>query len=146
MSAKPTIRFSREASLSRPVATYLRASGYTRVAREIPFYDRSIDLYAFSDASGWSVAVELKLSRWRKAFTQALLYQLCADIVSVALPAQQATRVDLKTLDEHGIGLLAVRDDGVCEERLAARPLGLLRDDYKVECKVLMKRKDRWRR
>jgi len=146
MSAEQTTRYSAESLLSRPVAAYLRARGYDYVAREIPFYDRSIDLYAFCEETNWSLAVELKLTRWRKAFTQALLYQLCADVAVVALPAREAARVDMQALAEHGVGLLAVLNDGSCEERLAPRPPGVLRDDYKTECKLLMRRKSRWRR
>jgi len=128
------------------VAAYLRTCGYDRIAREIPFYDRSIDIYALSQDANWSLAVELKLTKWRKALTQALVYQLCADVAILALPVRQADRVDLEALREHGVGLLAVRNDGSCEERLSPRSPGVLREDYKSECKALVHRKSRWQR
>lgn len=141
MPGERMTRFRLEAALSRPVAAYLRACGYDRVAREIPFYDRSIDLYGCREEANWTIAVELKLTKWRRALAQALVYQLCADVAVLALPARHADRVDLDVLRQHGVGLLAVLNDGACEERLSPRPPGVLREDYKTECRALMGRK-----
>jgi len=143
MPEERTTRYRHEAALTRPVTAYLRSCGYNRVAREVPFYDHSIDLYALNESGDWSIAVELKLDRWRRALAQALLYQLCADVVTVALPMKHADRVDLSTYAVHGVGLVAVKNDGRCEERLTPRPAGVMRQDYKTECKALMRGKSR---
>jgi len=145
MPAERTTRFKREAALRRPVTAYLRSCGFDWVAGEIPFYDRSIDLYAVKESSDWCMAVELKLEKWRRALAQALVYQLCADVAILALPERQANGVDLGSLAHHGVGLLAVRNDGTCEERLRPSPAGVLREDYKTECKALGQGKARWR-
>ncbi|GAG43766.1 unnamed protein product, partial [marine sediment metagenome] len=57
------------------------------------FYEYRIDLFAFSQKLDVTIAVELKLHRWRRALEQSLLYQLCADFVFIALPAPTIARV-----------------------------------------------------
>jgi hypothetical protein len=146
MSVERTTRFKLEAALARPVASYLRSRGYNRIAREVPFYDRSIDLYGWREGANRSIAVELKLAKWRRALAQATVYQLCADVAMLALPARQADHVDLEALREYGVGLLAVTDAGKCEERLCARATSVLREDYKTECRALMRGRSRWQR
>ena len=62
---------------------------------ELPFYEYRIDLYGFSCEENSTVAIELKLSDWRRAVEQAMLYQLCADLVYIAMPERATKRVDL---------------------------------------------------
>lgn len=105
-----------ECDLCLPVRRFLNREGYGRVVRELPFFDRSIDVYgvAWSDGAktvegAKTIAVELKLSKWQKALHQAALYQLCSDYSYVAMPKKVAQSLvacdDFKTA---GIGILSV--------------------------------------
>src|SRR5438093_6134913 len=109
----------RERDLLLPVANYARRLGYRMQTFELPFYDYRIDLYAFSKVSRATVAVELKLRKWKRALEQAMIYQLCSDFVYIALPLSVANRVDREALRAYGIGLIAVCENG-CRTLLEA--------------------------
>ncbi len=105
-----------ECDLSLPVRRFLSREGYNRVVRELPFFDRSIDVYgvAWADQArtvegAKTIAVELKLSKWQKALHQAALYQLCSDYSYVAMPKKIAQAlVDCESFKAAGIGILSV--------------------------------------
>jgi hypothetical protein len=105
-----------ECDLSLPVRRFLNREGYDRVIRELPFFDRSIDVYgvAWADEAktadaAKTIAVELKLSKWQKALHQAALYQLCSDYSYVAMPKKIAqTLVEHEDFKAAGIGILSV--------------------------------------
>jgi hypothetical protein len=101
-----------ECDLSLPVRKFLNREGYDRVIRELPFFDRSIDVYGVAwadeakttDAAN-TIAVELKLRKWQTALHQAALYQLCSDYSYVAMPKNVAqTLVERKDFIAAGIG------------------------------------------
>lgn len=124
--------FDREQLLCAPVRRFLRARGFVHVAVELQFYEYHIDLYGYSPANALSVAVELKLTRWRRALEQAIRYQLCADLVFIAVPDYVAPRIDEALLADYGIGLLSVSPrPRACRERMAAFPSASLLPDYK---------------
>ena len=81
--------FDREYKLVDPVVRYFSRQTYTLHECELQFYDYRMDVYGFSRHLGLTVAIELKLIKWRQALRQALPYQLCADLVYVAMPIQQ---------------------------------------------------------
>lgn len=99
-----------ERDLWLPVRRFLNREGYSRVIRELSFFDRSIDLYGVAwDNGDRTIAVELKLTKWQKALHQAALYQLCSDYSYVAMPKKiahvLAQHEDFKAA---GIGILSV--------------------------------------
>lgn len=96
-----------EAILVEQVMEFYSHKGY-RVYLEIPFGARRIDVFAIHPKSGQTVAVEAKLSHWKRAFKQARVCLLCADRVYVALPGEYAKRIDESAFRELGIGLLSV--------------------------------------
>jgi hypothetical protein len=106
--------------LTLPVEKHLVRRGFTRVTTELPFFEQRIDVYGYAKTRNETVAVELKLTKWKRAVKQALLYQLCADLVYVAMPARSAKRVHREELSEHGIGLISVADSGRCAVMLPA--------------------------
>ncbi len=120
----------KESELLPIVAAFLRQRSYLHQETELPFYGYRIDLYAVSPSSE-AVAIELKLKDWRRALDQALIYQLCADLVSLALPSQVCSRVDKDQLRRHGIGLLAVSADGGCTELLPAVHSSFVKASYR---------------
>ena len=127
-----TTTFSREEDLAVPVARYFRNRAFRLQSSEVPFYEYRIDMYVYSQREDLAVAVELKLTRWSRALEQALLYQLCSDLVYIAMPQKEIRRVDLKVLEEHGVGLIAVGEER-CREVVSAVPSLVLRKHYRDE-------------
>ncbi len=125
------IDLTKESSLLNPVAQYIKRKGYRIQAQELPFYQRSVDIYAFSTTNNKTIAIELKLHKWKKAIEQALLYQLCADEAYIAMPKKFIGRVSLDMLAKYGIGLLSVSRTGRCRKIVEARQSSVLRMGYK---------------
>ena len=124
--------FRRENALSAPVRSFLRGRGFAHLANELPFYEYRIDVYGYSPKRALSVAVELKLFKWQRAFEQAQRYQLCADLVFIAMPDSVIHRIDRASLLSHGIGLLAISaSTRRCKEAVAAAPSEFLLPGYK---------------
>jgi hypothetical protein len=73
----------------------------------------------------------LKLTDWRRALEQALLYQLCSDFVYIAMPESSALRVDKAELQNNRIGLISVAKSGKCSFLLPAIEHGEVREFYR---------------
>jgi hypothetical protein len=95
-------------------------------------------MYVYSQREDIAVAVELKLTKWSRALEQALLYQLCSDLVYIAMPQSEIKRVDLRALGEHGIGLIAVGEER-CKEMLRAAPSEVVRKHYREEYLTMLR-------
>jgi hypothetical protein len=121
----------RESGLYGPVAAYAHNKGFYRQQSEVQFYEYRIDLYGFSRRLGLTVAIELKMYNWRRAIEQGLIYQLCSDIVYIALPLRTAIRVEMEAFRNHGIGLIGVRETGRCFQLLEAVPSAVTRSHYR---------------
>jgi hypothetical protein len=121
----------REASLYGPVASYVRRMGYRRQEPELNFFEYRIDLYGLSKKLGSTLAVELKLNNWRRALEQALIYQLCSDFVYIAVPLITALRVQRDLLCRHGIGLIAIAENGRCQVIVHSSQSSVVRGHYK---------------
>jgi hypothetical protein len=87
--------------------TILQAQGYA-VRCEVPFWLHRIDVLANNLITGQVYAIEAKLHNWRKALSQARVYQLCTPMVVVAMPEQFAHRARLADLQACGVGLWSV--------------------------------------
>ena len=122
--------FEREHLMADPVIRYFASQSYTRHECELQFYDYRMDVYGFSSHLGLTVAIELKLFKWRRALKQALPYQLCADLVYLAMPQDNIHPVDLSELQYHNIGLIAVGMEG-CREILPAGRTFLVQPYYR---------------
>ena len=116
-----------------PVSRYAHRRSFRWQCPEMQFYEYSIDLYGFSRIQDLTIAVELKLLRWKRAFEQALLYQLCADLVYIAVPVTTVRRVEIPLLAEHGIGLIAVDANDRCRQVLEATRSEVLRRSYRTD-------------
>jgi hypothetical protein len=75
---------------------FARLNGFIPIAKEI-------------------VAIEAKVSDWRKGAIQAKRYRWFADRVYLAISARYEHRVQRDLLQKHGIGLLSVEKDCVTE-------------------------------
>ncbi len=133
--------FERESLLYPLVADYKRRQSFQLQAPEMQFYEYRIDLFGYSQTLNLSVSVELKLTNWRRAIEQALLYQLCSDYSFIALPESTVKRVDLGLLTCHGIGLIAVGEAGNCREVLSAAQSNVVRAFYRDAYIELLQRR-----
>jgi len=129
--------FRREQELAGPVARFLRNRAFRLQSAEVQFFEHRMDLYGYSAREDRTIAVELKLTKWSRAVEQALLYQLCSDLVYIAMPRTVVPRVDLDVLVGHGVGLIAV-GDGRCWEVLVAAPSQVVRQHYRDEYLALL--------
>lgn len=125
------IDLTKESSLLNPVMGYIKRNGFRIHGMELPFYQRSVDIYGFSRTTDKTIAIELKLHKWKKAFRQALIYQLCADEAYIAMPQKYTSRVDFDLLSEHGIGLISVSEAGRCRKLIEAKQSLVVRIDYR---------------
>lgn len=98
----------REEDLRAPVRAHLEDQGYT-VRDEVWINGRIADLYAY-EQGGEPVAVELKLTNWKKAIRQAEAYQLGAVYTYVALPVLHVSKVlrQASALRSRNVGLFGV--------------------------------------
>src|SRR5262249_2244666 len=113
-------------------AKFAERQGFCLQENELPFYEYRIDLYGFSVHQNSTIAFELKLSNWRRALEQALLYQLCSDYVYIAMPERSAGKVDIAELKGQGIGLISVLDSGDCSCLLPAAVHSEVRQFYRA--------------
>ncbi len=123
--------FRKESALLDPVRGSLRRHGYHRQRPEVQFFEYSMDLYAYAPTKKTTTAVELKLRRWMRGFQQALIYQLCADFVYLALPMCAAERVDRPLLAKHGLGLIGIHPEPRCIVLLKARQSTVVMPSYR---------------
>jgi hypothetical protein len=124
-------KFYKESQLLEPVARFAKRKGFCLQEVELPFYKYRIDLYGFSRKSDATVAIELKLNDWRQALKQSLLYQLCADLVYIAMPESSVKRVVRAELQLNGVGLIAVLESGGCSCVLQAKEHAEVRPFYR---------------
>lgn len=123
--------FPSESTLLAPVQRSLRRRGFGHQRDEVQFFEYSIDLYGYAASTQTTVAVELKLSRWTRAFEQALVYQLCADYVYLALPWTAAKRVEIPLLEEHELGLIGIQPGPRCVILCPAQQSTVVMPDYR---------------
>ena len=86
--------------------SHIRANG--QALREVRHYEKRIDIIAFPDGSDEVWAIEAKIANWRRAIEQATVNLAAADRSFVAIHADYSHRVCRQTLEESGIGLIAV--------------------------------------
>jgi hypothetical protein len=110
-----------EADIVTTCSGYFTRRGYV-VTPEVPIARKVADLYCVNLRTGHCVALEAKLRDWAAALSQALVYQLGADLVYIAMPHPAARKIPFRVLADHGIGLLAIHPDGSLTQMLAARP------------------------
>jgi len=108
-----------ERRLYRPICEYF--SHYGDHFEEVPLGKKRIDL-VFRSRNGYLTSVEVKIEKWRDAFSQALVNQLVSDYSYVALPTEVCQRVDESLFADNGVGLLSVGKSArtkICATRAA---------------------------
>lgn len=89
-----------------------RINARTRVALELPWYGRRVDVATLTSTRR-TAAYELKLGSLSRAFEQAAYNRLAFDrsyVVTASMPRPQ----NLELAKEHGIGIILVRDREAC--------------------------------
>lgn len=100
-------RSIKERTLLNRVERYFRNKNF-QTCKEVPLLDNSIDLVAYDNKFSKIIAVEVKVANWKRALQQAMLYQLCAHQVYVALWSNSLNKINLNNFNELGIGLISV--------------------------------------
>ena len=101
----------RELELQKICGQYFRQKGFL-TQEEVPFLLKVADLLCFHQETGECIAVEVKIRNWRKALTQALVYQMMADRVYIALSNKYVKAVDCNILAKNAVGLISIGIDG----------------------------------
>ncbi len=120
-----------EKTLLDPVSRFIKDRGFKHQGYELQFYEHRIDMYAYASQQNRTLAIELKLRDWKRAFQQALIYQLCADQVYLAMPEKVCRRIDSSIMRRHGLGLIAVQDSGQCMQLIAPKRQNVVRNHYR---------------
>lgn len=110
-----------EVALVRRLEWFFRDLGYV-AAKEVPVSTRLVDLYCVDPESGTTIAVEAKLSDWRRAIRQATVYKMAADFVFIALPQRAISGECMSACTAAGIGAIAVPRRGRARFVLRAPP------------------------
>lgn len=79
-----------------------------RISREVPHYEKRIDVAALCQKTDELWAIEAKISDWSKAVSQAIVNLAVADRSFIAIYSENAHRVALSALQANGIGLISV--------------------------------------
>lgn len=79
----------------------------SRAAVEVPWHQKRLDL-AIATPSGTVIAVELKVSKWRRAIEQAYLNRWVSSVSWVGIWHECITADTYRYAREAGVGLLAV--------------------------------------
>jgi hypothetical protein len=81
---------------------------------ELPFLGKRVDLAGIDGACREIIAIEVKVSDWRRCLWQARQCQLFADYVYIAVWHRFSAAVDRDLLRLVGVGLIIVEEDGAC--------------------------------
>lgn len=109
----------REKLIQDQVVEYLQENGYV-VFEEVPVLSNRIDLVATDLRKEHIEAIEVKVRNWKRAFQQAMFYQLCSHACSIAIWKHGARKMDFDLLEQYGIGAIVV--DGRAERICDAKP------------------------
>jgi hypothetical protein len=110
----------REEAVCVAIVVRMERRGY-RTHREFPILGKVADVYAVHPRTGVTVSVECKERDWGRGVLQARVYQGASDYVYMALPRKQPSARVLQTLEERGIGLILVDEQGRTRQVLDAR-------------------------
>lgn len=122
----------REVDLISPLVKTYIDKGY-RAYAEVKLSSRWIDVFLINDETEETIAVELKLSKWKKAYQQAKVYQMVADYVYVGMPEEFVHRAveNKKYFEELGIGILSI--NGKANTAIEARKSNLVMSTVKKD-------------
>jgi len=78
------------------------------VERELPVYERRIDIAALCPTSNELWTIEAKISDWGRALSQAIVNLAAGEKSYIAIYSENASNINLELLEDYGIGLISV--------------------------------------
>ncbi|MBM7866989.1 hypothetical protein GTO89_05065 [Heliobacterium gestii] len=102
----------KEIDLIAPVVKSFSDRGY-RAYAEVKLSSRWIDVYLINENTFETIAIELKLTNWKKAYQQAKVYPLVADYVYIGMPEKYVHRAldNIDLFKKLGVGILSVSQE-----------------------------------
>lgn len=94
-----------------------KKSNYQKVACEIPFLSRCIDMVLI-DNQNEVITIEFKLTKWRDAILQAYDHMRGADYAYVCMPERKPSEELISQLNSKGIGLLLYNESAEEDEKV----------------------------
>lgn len=100
---------NKEHSLVKKVAEYFSGKNF-KVYFEVPIFTKICDILCFNPKTNSTIAIEVKISKWRDAIKQARVYQFGADEVFIAMPESFIHRIqnNQNVPEKYGIGIISV--------------------------------------
>ncbi len=83
---------------------------------EVPMAKKRIDIICERKDSGEIIAIEMKLSNWRKALKQAIVNQVGVNKSYVAISEKCAKNIDIELFRKYGVGLISVGEEAIIIE------------------------------
>lgn len=99
-----------EIELHPIIKKWLSKDGYTCYS-EVPMLSRLIDVVGIHQRNETIIAIELKLSAWKKAMSQAMVYRLVADYSYIGMPTNAIRNVEIEKFKDFGIGIIEIDDN-----------------------------------
>lgn len=78
------------------------------VERELPVYERRIDIAALCGITNELWTIEAKICNWNRALSQAIVNLAAGEKSYIAIYSKHTNSIDISLLDKHGIGLISV--------------------------------------
>lgn len=97
----------KEADFIRPIQQLFPKSKYQMLS-EVPFNGKHIDLLFLSKETRKLIAIEMKVKKWKRALRQAAVYQLCANMVYIALWCDHINEDNKEEITNRGLGLISI--------------------------------------
>lgn len=118
------------------IEDFLMKKGYS-VLTEAPLLTKKIDALGFKEKFRRKklIAIEVKISQWKNALSQAIVYKLGTDLVYIAIWHEFIHRVNKKALKEFGIGLMEI--NGTTIVKLKPKKVNKIHQDIKEQLEQL---------
>ena len=132
-----------EIELSNIIKDFYTKKRY-EVITEAPLLTKRIDVLGFKRGlfRKEMVAIEVKISHWNKALSQAIIYKLCTDQVYIAIWHQYIHRVNKEELRKYGIGLIEINGKAVVKQK--PRKMKKIQSDVRNDLMDLFEKKKGW--
>lgn len=112
-----------EKKLVKVLVHHFKKCGF-HILKEVRLYPREIDILLFDPSTIRIISIEVKLSNWRKAFSQAMLNKFYSHFSLIAIKSEAAAHLPLELLRKNGIGLIEISIyRGTCNLRLVEHAL-----------------------
>ena len=99
----------KEEQLRRMFLRHLKKGGY-KYETEVRFLERKIDVIGKKRKK--TIAFELKVKNWRKAFQQAFSTKLCADFSYMVLFDEYFHNVNMEMFRQEELGVILIDEKG----------------------------------